>query len=56
MVKQLEKNAASFFKKEHASNIPTGPKGIASINNIDVSIYFPNAIEEFEALIEESKN
>ena len=56
MVEQLEKNAASFFQEEHASNNPTRQKGIANISNIDISIYFPNTIEEFEALIEELEN
>ena len=52
MVEQLKINATNFLK-EYASDNPI-EQG-ASIGNVDVSIHFPNAIEKFQALIEEIK-
>ena len=56
MVEQLEKNAASLLQEEHTSDNPIGQEGTTCIGNADVTIHFPNVIEEFQALIEEMRN
>ena len=54
IVEQLEKNLASFLQEEHASDSPNRQEAV--IGNVDVPIHFPNAIDEFQVLIEELKN
>ena len=56
MVEQLEENATSFLQEQHASYSLTRQEGSACIGNVDAPIHFPNAIREFQALIEELKN
>ena len=56
MVEQLEENATSFLQEQHASYSLTRQEGSACIGNVDAPIHFPNAIREFQALIEELKS
>ena len=54
MVEQLERNAVNFLQEEYASDSPIEQE--VGIGNVDVPINFPNAIKQFQALIEELKN
>ena len=56
MVEQLDKNTRSLLQEEHTSESSIGQGGETCIGNADVPIHFPNAIEEFQALIEEIRN